>query len=161
MKYIYDDGGRSSAGFRGECGDCATRAISIATGMPYREVYNQLQSLQKIYTKECRERVAKTKSSKVRAYYQNATKDHSVRDGTYVEVVHRFMNSIGWEWVPTMKFGTGCKVHLRDDELPSGCIVCRVARHYVAVIEGILHDTWDSQLDGNRCVYGYWKKFTD
>jgi hypothetical protein len=36
MKWIHNDGGRADAGFRGETGDCVTRAIAIATGKPYR-----------------------------------------------------------------------------------------------------------------------------
>jgi hypothetical protein len=39
MQVIYDDGGREDAGFVGEAGDCVTRAIAIATGVPYKLVY--------------------------------------------------------------------------------------------------------------------------
>ena len=45
--YIYDDGGRAAAGFKGTTGDCVTRAIAIATGKPYREVYDALNELAK------------------------------------------------------------------------------------------------------------------
>ena len=40
MKYIYDDGGRAEAGFKGKTGDCCCRAIAIATGMPYKDAYD-------------------------------------------------------------------------------------------------------------------------
>ena len=33
--YTYDDGGRADAGFKGDTGDCAVRAIAILTGIPY------------------------------------------------------------------------------------------------------------------------------
>jgi hypothetical protein len=66
------------------------------------------------------------------------------------------MDHLGWKWVPTMQVGVGCKVHLREEELPKGRIIVNVARHYAAVIDGVLYDSWDSQQDGNRCVYGYW-----
>jgi hypothetical protein len=38
---VYDDGGRAAAGFKisRDKGACACRAIAIATGKPYREVY--------------------------------------------------------------------------------------------------------------------------
>lgn len=39
-----DDGGRAAAGFKGDTGDCVTRAISIATGRPYREVYDMVNA---------------------------------------------------------------------------------------------------------------------
>jgi hypothetical protein len=43
--FIYDDGGRTEAGFSGDAGDCVTRAIAIATRQPYREVYDALFAL--------------------------------------------------------------------------------------------------------------------
>ncbi len=45
MRYRFDDGGRTAAGFQGQTGDCVTRAIAIATGKPYREVYDELNIL--------------------------------------------------------------------------------------------------------------------
>ena len=39
MKFNYNDGGRSKY-FKGQAGDCVTRAIAIATRMDYKEVYN-------------------------------------------------------------------------------------------------------------------------
>jgi hypothetical protein len=47
MKFIYDDGGRASAGYRGDAGDCVTGAIAIATATdkPYQEVYDALNAL--------------------------------------------------------------------------------------------------------------------
>jgi hypothetical protein len=57
-----------------------------------------------------------------------------------------------------MGIGTGCTVHLRDGELPSGRLVVSVSRHEVAVIDGVMHDTHDPSRDGTRCVYGYWKE---
>ena len=55
-----------------------------------------------------------------------------------------------------MGIGTGCTVHLNPNELPKGRIICRVTRHYVAVINGVINDTYDCSRDGTRCVYGYW-----
>jgi hypothetical protein len=43
MKFVYNDGGRAAAGYKGNAGDCACRAIAIATGKPYQEVYNALK----------------------------------------------------------------------------------------------------------------------
>ena len=50
------------------------------------------------------------------------------------------MEHLGWEWVPTMMIGQGCKVHLRSDELPRGRLVVQVTHHFVAVIDGVIHD---------------------
>ena len=42
MKNVKDDGGRTAAGYKGRAGDCVARSISIATGLPYNEVYARL-----------------------------------------------------------------------------------------------------------------------
>ena len=42
MEFIYNDGGRAAAGFKGSAGDCVTRSIAIAAGKPYQEVYDAL-----------------------------------------------------------------------------------------------------------------------
>jgi len=68
------------------------------------------------------------------------------------------MADLGWEWTPTMQIGSGCTVHVRKDELPSGRLILRLSKHYAAFIDGVLHDTHDGRRDGTRCVYGYWKK---
>ena len=36
----YNDGGRSKAGFKGDARDCVVRSIAIATGLPYKKVYD-------------------------------------------------------------------------------------------------------------------------
>ena len=137
MKFIYDDGGRKEAGFKGTTGDCVCRSVSIATGLPYSEVYKLINEFGK---KECR----KDKSS--------------ARTGVYKATIRRIMEHLGWEWHPTMFVGQGCKVHMREDELPKGRIVVNLSRHSAAVIDGVLYDTYDCTRNGTRCVYGYFSK---
>jgi hypothetical protein len=36
--------------------------------------------------------------------------------------------------------------------------VARLSRHLCAVVDGVVHDTFDPSRDGTRCVYGYWKE---
>jgi hypothetical protein len=57
-----------------------------------------------------------------------------------------------------MGIGTGCKVHLRDGELPMGRLIVKVSKHVVAVIDGVINDTHDPSRNGTRCVYGYYTK---
>ena len=57
-----------------------------------------------------------------------------------------------------MSIGSGCKVHLKADELPSGNIIVALSKHYCAVIDGVIHDTHDCSRNETRCVYGYWSK---
>ena len=139
MPFQYNDGGRSAAGFKGEAGDCVTRAISIATGIPYLEVYDALNEQAQ------RERPRKGKG-----------KRSSARTGVRRPTYERYLSSLGWTWVPTMQVGSGCKVHLKADELPNGRLLVAVSRHMVAVINGVVHDTDDPSRGGTRCVYGYY-----
>ena len=68
------------------------------------------------------------------------------------------MNQLGWIWHPTMSIGQGCKVHLKENELPKGRLVVSVSHHETAVIDGVLHDTYDCTREESRCVYGYYTK---
>lgn len=139
--YIYDDGGRAEAGFKGNARDCACRSIAIATGKPYREIYDLINQY------GARERIGKMKHGKSNA-----------RTGVYIQTIRKIMESFGWAWTPTMRIGQGCTVHLRADELPKGRLVVRCSKHIVAVIDGVIHDTYDCSRDGTRCVYGYFIK---
>ena len=137
--WFYDDGGRAGAGFKGKTGDCAARAVAIATRQPYREVYDALNVLARTE----RPRGKRTRSS--------------ARDGYHSATLRRYMASIGWRWVSCMGIGTGCTAHLREgDPLPTGRAVLRLSRHYTALIEGLVCDTHDPARGGSRCVYGYW-----
>lgn len=151
MKYQFNDGGRKEAGYKGTAGDCAVRAIAIATEQDYQEVYEEMHVANLFHSTNSRSRVAK--EIKRRGY--------SPRNGMFKDVVKKYMDSIGWNWTPTMGIGTGCKVHLRDGELPMGRLVVNVSKHYVAVIDGVIQDTYDPSRGGTRCVYGYWTKEID
>ena len=142
MAFVRNDGGRAAAGFKGQAGDCVCRAVAIATGKPYAEVYTALNEAGK------RERGTRVRSGKV--------KRSSARTGVFKPTIRKYMASLGWTWVPTMRIGQGCKVHLRADELPAGRLVVSVSRHCTAVIDGVIHDTHNPGRNGTRCVYGYY-----
>lgn len=173
LTFQRDDGGREAAGFRGTAGDCVARAIAIATGRPYREVYDRLAAINATHRHK----------GKMRA--------RSARSGVLTGRVafKRYMAELGFEWVPTMSIGSGCTVHLHDDELPMGRLVVSLSRHLTAVIDGVIRDTYDPRRDthyvrsgdgtkvggpvemrpgewrnangicgiARRCVYGYWR----
>mgnify|MGYP003135002793 FL=1 len=142
--YKYNDGGRKEAGFKGEARDCVCRAIVIASGRPYQEVYDRL---------------AEGNASQRRSKNQKTKLPKSARNGITVwrKWFKDYMKELGFEWTATMQIGSGCKVHLKSDELPKGRLVCVVSRHYVSVIDGVINDTHDCSREGTRCVYGYWK----
>lgn len=137
MKFQCNDGGRAKAGYKGKAGDCVTRSIAIITGLPYQQVYDSMNE---------------------GTQTQHKQKGCGARQGisTSSPWFDRYMEGLGFRWVATMKVGSGCKVHLRDGELPMGRLVIRCSRHLTAVIDGVIHDTYDPSRDGTRCVYGYW-----
>lgn len=152
MKFVYNDGGRADAGYKGTTGDCVTRSIAIATGKPYQEVYDGINALAQT------ERRGKRKRSR-----------SSSRTGVYSRTTRRYLQSIGWKWTPTMQIGVGCKVHLTPDELPTGRLIVKLSKHLTAVIDHTIHDTSDPQWwtvitergvqrIAARCVYGYYQQ---
>lgn len=141
IPFIRDDGGRAAAGFRGSAGDCVTRAIAIATELPYSDVYGELHGRLQL----CRSR-------------SRLPKNRSPRSGVPRRVYEPYLRQLGFLWTPTMQIGGGCRVHLLAEELPPGRIIVRLSKHVVAVIDGVLHDTHDCSRGGTRCVYGYFSR---
>ncbi len=141
MKFIYDDGGRKDAGYKGTTGDCSVRSIVIATGLPYKDVYVTLNTM------GLSEHIGKRKKSKSNS-----------RTGVYKNTFKKFMLGLGWTWTPTMFIGQGCKVHVKANELPSGKIIVVLSKHFAAVVDGVLHDIYDCSRNETRCVYGYYSK---
>ncbi|MGH7000616.1 MAG: hypothetical protein ACREEA_03845 [Stellaceae bacterium] len=141
MNWIYDDGGRSSARYKGTAGDCACRAIAIASRQAYQDVYDALNAL------ATTERCGKRKRGR-----------SSARTGVYKQTIHRYLKTLGWRWIATMRIGQGCTTHLKASELPAGRLIVSVSRHLVAVIDGVIHDSHDPSRGETRCVYGYWVK---
>lgn len=138
MKFVYNDGGRAASGFTGTSGDCVCRAIAIAAGRDYQVVYDELNHETSMDT--------------------NASGKASARTGIPRSTFAPYLDSLGFEWFPTMRVGSGTKVHLKADELPRGMIIVRLSKHLCAVEDGVILDTHDPSRDETRCVYGYWKR---
>lgn len=131
MRFVYCDGGRSKYFQAKNVGDCAIRAVAIATGTDYKVVYDEFKKL-------------------------NGGK--SCRNGTPKKVDKQYLKNNGWIWHPTMLIGQGCSVHLNEKELPKGTLIVSVSKHLTCVKDGVIYDTYDCSRDGSRCVYGYWTK---
>lgn len=129
LAFNENDGGRAAYFTATGVGDCVTRAVAIATGKDYKQVYDEITKLL----------------------------GYTPRNGVRHSHTKKVMAHFGGQWVPLMKIGSGCKNHLCADEIPMyGRIVCNVSKHVTAVIDGVLNDTYDCSRDGQRCVYGYW-----
>lgn len=157
MEWVYDDGGRKAAGYKGDAGDCVTRAIAIATGLPYKEVYKMINAQAKLESDKQLEK-------------HRGQKRSSARNGVFKETSRTVLESLGWKWHSCMKFGVGCTTHMVADELPKGTIIVKLTKHLACVKDGVLHDTYNSsekqyyddwgqlQINNRRCVYGYYMK---
>lgn len=130
MKYQYSDGGRAEAGYKGKTGDCVTRAIAIATGKPYKEIYKLLSERNKI-----------------------AFGVSSARNGVHKIVYESVLKELGFLWHKAPVFA---ERKARSYDMPKDKIViARMAHHLCAVVNGVAHDSFDST---NKMVYGYWSK---
>lgn len=123
MKWVFDDGGRAQAGFKGRNGDCVTRAISIVLEMPYAVVVNMVD-------------VAATAETP-----HNVTLRSSSQTGVYSDTTKKLLKSLGWEYV-SLERGK-VKTYLQDGALPSGRLIVQFHGHLTAVIDGVQHDTHD------------------
>ena len=127
--YKFNDGGRKAAGFKGIAGDCGARAMAIALGLDYKTVYKEL--------------------AQANADYGWAK---SARNGVMKDVYSEVLKRYGWVWMKAPKF-TGRKARCSD--MPAGAVIAKQAHHFVAVIDGVANDSWDST---GRMVYGYWAR---
>jgi hypothetical protein len=91
MKFQFNDGGRVAAGYKGSAGDCVVRSVAIVTGLPYQEIYDQVNKL------SGRERRGKRKRGSSNA-----------RTEVYKSTIKWLMESLAWQWTPTMQIGSGC-----------------------------------------------------
>jgi hypothetical protein len=148
FSFEFNDGGREEAGFKGGVGDCVVRSIAIAAKLPYLQVYEDLRRANEVYAQQRNDRLAK----------RLIAKGVSPRNGNHRNVFHGYILGLGFAWVPTMKIGAGCQVHLRPDELPKETLIVKVSKHLTVIVDGVIHDTHDPSRGGNRCVYGYYIK---
>jgi hypothetical protein len=139
MQFQKNDGGRAAAGYIPIAGDSIARAIAIASQRPYAEIYDRLTEGNK--RSNANDSIIDTK----RTWFKN------------------YMRELGFEWVPCHAFHQGCRVHLRDGELPPGRLVVQLLKQSTAVIDGVLHDRYDisrAKKKFYRCVFGYWRLST-
>ena len=141
-----NDGGREKAGFKGGAGDCVVRSIAIAAKLPYMQAYEDLRSANQNYAELKNDRLARRLNNK----------GSSPRNGNHRNVFHDYILGLGFEWVPTMQVGAGCRVHLRPSELPTGTLIVKVSKHLTAIVDGVIQDTHNPSRGGSRCVYGYY-----
>lgn len=141
MKYEYDDGGRSAAGFRGPAGDCACRAVSIAMERDYREVFDDLNAFAQEFEQSWDPQ-------------QGEFFPSSSDGGFWPPALTAYLEPRGWKHVDTSELSK--RLHLSANELPGGRIITQLAGQYCAVVDGVIHNNNDCKDE--YFVYGYWQK---
>lgn len=125
--YYITDGGKSSYGFTHEKNDCTVRAVSIAYQISYEEAHAKLKAFGR-------------------------------KDGHGCHYFAKFMNknmpttlaiTRGWKEKSLGTINKFCK------ENPKGRFILRIRGHALAVVDGIVHDSW---LPGSCSrILDYWK----
>lgn len=128
QSFIWNDGGRSAAGYVGYAGDCCARAVAIATGTAYKTVYERLG------------RAARK----------------TPRNGVNVDVFAQFLLNDGWTrhsedsppfFVASLPDGVVI-AHVSHSD--GRC------NHVFAVVNQTIHDTWNVEDDDEYVLRAYW-----
>ncbi len=120
-RFVYNDYGVPMKGKKESTVQATCRAIAIGTLLPYTAVLETL-------TWERDYRLNQRK--------QNVNK-------LFDRVRHEYLLDLGWTWVVCAAIGTGCRVHLKREELPHGRIIVRVSKYLTTMIDGQIHDVFD------------------
>jgi len=130
IDFVYDDGGRSSVGykFKGKrTEDCVVRAITIALGLPYEQVFRELMYMGMEY-----------------GAYPN-----------WPCVYERYLKAQGWVKNKCPRNASGKLIKLRDWYSAPHRAVVTNSGHLTAIVDGKCRDLWDCTY---RPVNSYWTK---
>jgi len=128
-EWVWNDGGRCGSGYVGLTGDCVVRAIAIATGISYRDVYREI----------------------------GQATEKSPRHGVPTRVAEAFLAARGWRafhgigdslFADALPSGVVI-VHLVSTTRQRG-------GHFCTVIDHVIHDTWNPSEDERYCIGSYW-----
>ncbi len=128
MEFMWNDGGRAACGFVGTTGDCVTRAISIATGSVYRDVYAEL----------------------------GEASQKSPRCGMPIDIAASYLAKRDWQNCDGLGKtfdGKGLPdgvviLHVSSPH--------RRSHHFCTVVDHVVHDTWSPSDDEDYVINRFW-----
>ena len=126
LAFVYDDGGRAAAGYKGSAGDCVVRAFCILTGADYAEAYREFAYAQSVLGEEKRRR-------------------RSARNGIDNRPMANVFERHG---LRRIKLGRGVKPTWAEAHERYGDCIVRTRGHVSAIVAGVVRDTHDER--------GYW-----
>jgi hypothetical protein len=171
--YKYSDGGRTEAGFPvGRAGDCVTRAIAIATKIPYMEVYQHMADQNK---EEGRRNTAD--SGVADSVWKAYLTDKGWRRAVIEDVVEslpswlEFLQAEGYTEDQFKSLSSSKRDKLSNQYfyftggfLNEGSLkkypnaIFRISKHVVAAVDGIVNDSYDCIGSGKKSIYEVWVK---
>lgn len=129
--YVQTDGGRASDGFKGtKKRDCVTRSISIILGLPYHQVWWELNEMQ-----------------------YEAGYDFNPDKGVITSVWKQYLEERGYKYVSVKK----SRKYVTKKDIPAGKVILHTRGHLSACIDHVVHDAFDSRYKANkpRKLWGY------
>lgn len=129
MELNWNDGGRFRSGFVGLTGDCVVRAIAIATGLNYRDIYAEIGKLS----------------------------EKTPRLGVRTSVAASFLEARNWQY--TDAFSAPFTAETLPAGVVIAHLATKQSRrhgHFSTVIDHVVHDTWNPSDDEGFVVAGYW-----
>lgn len=115
--WVYDNGGRWDAGFKGYARDCVVRALAIVTGAPYSDLYDQLSDTAK------------------------SAGQQTARNGMYPSTYRPVYEAHGLTYTRCDDHKQRLDRELVES-MPTGAII-HLSGHVVAVVDGELRDIGD------------------
>ena len=142
MEFNFNDGGRSKY-FKTTGRDCVTRALAIASGMDYLEVFNKITEL-------------KWKAGDDKSAFHGV----HTRSKWFISQMKKW----GWKWTQVKTYE---RVSIDSPKFNKGNVILSLQHHYLALIDGVINDTYNPDQpkqrglrseSGKRIVLGYWSK---
>jgi len=156
MELVITDGGRKEAGFRGRArGDCATRAIAIATGQEYKTVYKKIRKLTKEVILSTMPYIATNELKE--SYWQNILSPNKGTDSRVIDaMILGYRGGVAWR---STTFTGGHPVYLNRWDVPQkGTFIIQTKNHCTCVIDGKIHDSYHPSPNGEEKIEkAFWK----
>ena len=162
--YVFDDGGRKAAGHRGREADCAVRATAIVLGLDYDTTLEIVLEKQLEWQSEVMQNsvfsrwVAERSTCTPRSDQSAVLKEHMmVTKGVPAVVIRSLYRDMGFEYRSTWLKGLFVSNYgdlLNYGLLPhEGLLILHLRGHLSAVIDGVIHDNFDTRNDVVRGAY--------
>lgn len=132
LSYIYDDGGRSEYFDHSHVGDCVVRAFAIASKSDYMDVYRLATHISYIRNEEEMFSFATPSLQLIGKIYGFSFKPIKKKKRKKIEAAYEL-------------YGDGVYTLTYEEEVG--------VSHSVAIVDGVVRDTWDCRKEDNPKVY--------